>query len=155
MGPEKIKPYSSAPHSEPERLVMDLEMQWSGKKITNLALCEGDRRNPKVGNVFLRHLEGLVELNNIILVSTTNRKELFDKEAKRVGRLGVYVEIKLPDVTARKEIFEIHLRAAKEAGDLHPDIDLGQLAEAAKDFTGMDIVRVIQEACQYPLRRLE
>ena len=63
-------------------------------------------------------MDGVNALENILLIGMTNRKELLDPALLRPGRLEVHVEIPLPDVEGRREIFNIHFDALRKRGRL-------------------------------------
>jgi vesicle-fusing ATPase len=50
-----------------------------------------------VVNQLLTNLDGVESLNNIVVIGTTNRKDLIDEAVLRPGRLEMHVEIGLPD----------------------------------------------------------
>lgn len=112
-----------------------------------------DVRNSVV-NQFLGELDGLKELNNILVVGLTNYKEMLDPAVLRQGRMDVHVEIGLPDVDGRREIFDIHSAKIKENDLLHKDVNVDVLIEKMKGCSGADIQGVIRKAAKYSLERL-
>ena len=102
---------------------------------------QGDARHNDEVNEFL------VQLNNcnqrgILVVGTTNRKELIDPAALRAGRLEIHVEIKAPDEEMRKRLFEMYLRNRPLADDL----DIAELAKMTKGYASVDVTYVVNEA---------
>lgn len=55
-----------------------------------------------VVNQLLAKLDGVDQLNNILLIGMTNRKDMIDDALMRPGRLEVHVEISLPDGKSRQ-----------------------------------------------------
>ena len=53
-------------------------------------------------------------LNNILIIGMTNRKNMLDEAILRPGSLEIYLEIRLPDINGRKQIFEIHTRMMRK-----------------------------------------
>ena len=47
-------------------------------------------------NQLLTCIDGLKELNNILVIGITNRKDLIDEAILRPGRLEVHIEVSLP-----------------------------------------------------------
>ncbi|MCH7659623.1 MAG: CDC48 family AAA ATPase [Euryarchaeota archaeon] len=90
----------------------------------------------------LTELDGLEELEDVVVVATTNRPDLIDSALLRPGRLDRHVHVPVPDEEARRAIFEVHTREKP----LADDVDLDELAEAAEGYVGADIEAVCREA---------
>ncbi len=65
-----------------------------------------------------------------------------DKALMRAGRFDRQIEVGLPDVKEREEIFNVHLRPLK----LDPQLDRSFLARQTPGFSGADIANVCNEA---------
>lgn len=89
-----------------------------------------------VVNQLLSKIDGVNSLNNILVIGMTNRKDLIDPALLRPGRLEVHVEIGLPSERGREQILTIHTKKMLETGRLGHDVDLKQLAERTKNFSG-------------------
>eukprot|EP01026_Neomeris_dumetosa_P040801 TRINITY_DN3375_c0_g1_i5.p1 TRINITY_DN3375_c0_g1~~TRINITY_DN3375_c0_g1_i5.p1 ORF type:complete len:466 (-),score=68.45 TRINITY_DN3375_c0_g1_i5:94-1326(-) len=83
----------------------------------------------------------------------TNRKDLLDEALLRPGRLEVQVEIGLPDLKGREEIFRIHTQAMRTNGRLAEDVSLHYLATRAENYTGAEIKGVVNSATSYAVYR--
>jgi len=55
------------------------------------------------------------------ILALTNRRELIDSAILRPGRLEAHVEVPLPDVEGRAQIFKIHAEKMRESGRLKLD----------------------------------
>ena len=53
-------------------------------------------------------MDGVEELQNVLVVGLTNRPELIEPALLRPGRLEVHVQVGLPDRAGRQRILEIH-----------------------------------------------
>ena len=53
-------------------------------------------------------MDGVDQLNNILIIGMTNRKDMIDEALLRPGRLEVHMEIGLPDENGRLQILNIH-----------------------------------------------
>lgn len=80
--------------------------------------------------------------SGVIVVGITNRPDLVDASLLRPGRLDLIVYIGQPDESARLEILKIITQPMPLAGD----IDLASIAQAAKNFSGADLVALCREA---------
>lgn len=95
-------------------------------------------------NQFLAKLDGIEEIDNILIVGTTNRKDMMDEAILRPGRLEVHIKINLPDVQGRLEILDIHTQkiAAKNMGV----IDLEEIAERTEGYSGAELEGLVRSA---------
>ncbi len=96
----------------------------------------------RVVSQLLTELDGLEELEDVVVIATTNRPDLIDTALLRPGRLDRHVHVPVPDEEARKKIFEVHTRDKP----LADDIDLASLASKTEGYVGADIEAVCREA---------
>ncbi len=102
----------------------------------------------RVISQILTELDGLEDLHNVTVIAATNRPDMIDPALLRPGRFDRLVYIPIPNLEARKKIFEIHTRNKP----LADDIDLALLAKQAEGFTGADIASVCNEATMLSIR---
>jgi vesicle-fusing ATPase len=69
-------------------------------------------------NQILAKLDGVNTLDNILVIGTTNRRELLDEALLRPGRLEVQMEVPLPDREGRREILKIYFDPLRKRGRL-------------------------------------
>jgi vesicle-fusing ATPase len=81
-------------------------------------------------------MDGVEQLNNILIIGMTNRKDMIDEALLRPGRLEVHMEIHLPDEHGRLQILRIHTGGMAKAGYLESDVDIQELAALTKNFSG-------------------
>lgn len=106
-----------------------------------------------VVNQLLAKLDGVDQLNNILLIGMTNRKDMIDDALLRPGRLEVHMEISLPDESGRVQILKIHTAKMKESGKLDKDVDLEELGRLTKNFSGAEISGLVRSAASFALNR--
>ncbi len=104
----------------------------------------------RVVSQLLTELDGLEELEDVVVLAATNRPELVDDALLRPGRLERHVEVDAPDEPARREIFEIHTRDRP----LADDVDLAELAARTDGLTGADVEAICREAATVVVREL-
>jgi transitional endoplasmic reticulum ATPase len=102
----------------------------------------------RVVSQLLTELDGLEELEDVVVIATTNRPDLIDNALLRPGRLDRHVAVGKPDEAARREIFEIHTRDRP----LADDVDLYELVERTDGYVGADIEAVCREAATIAVR---
>ena len=84
----------------------------------------------------LTEMDGIEELNGVLVLAATNRKDLVDPALLRAGRFDFVLELPLPDADARKQIFGVHTQDKPLADDVRIDILAG---EASNGWNGADI----------------
>jgi len=95
-------------------------------------------------------MDGLKTRKNVIVIGATNRPEAIDNALRRPGRFDREIELRVPDKTGRKEIFQIHTRSMP----LTPDVDLDEMSDRTYGFVGADIAALCKEAAMNVLRRV-
>ena len=93
-------------------------------------------------NQLLTEMDGFGTNSGVIIMAATNRADILDKALLRAGRFDRQIHVDLPDVSERKEIFQVHLKPIKTDSSL--DIDF--LARQTPGFSGADIANVCNEA---------
>jgi transitional endoplasmic reticulum ATPase len=102
----------------------------------------------RVVSQLLTELDGLEELEDVVVVATTNRRDLLDEALLRPGRFDQHIHVTPPDTAARVKILEVHTRDRP----LADDVDLTALAERTEGFVGADIEAVCREAAAAAVR---
>ncbi|WP_260482828.1 CDC48 family AAA ATPase [Sphingomicrobium flavum] len=103
----------------------------------------------RVVNTILSEMDGLEELNNVVVIGATNRPNLVDPALLRPGRFDELIYVGPPDVAGRRRILAIHT----EGMPIAEDVDLESLARRATRFTGADLEDLTRRAGLIALRR--
>ena len=103
----------------------------------------------RVVNTILAEMDGLEELQSVVVIGATNRPALVDPALLRPGRFDELVYVGTPDKAGRETILKIH------AADmpLASDVDLGKVAADTERFTGADLEDVVRRAGLEALKR--
>lgn len=109
----------------------------------------GSQVGERVISQLLTEIDGLEDLENVIVIGATNRPDLVDPALLRPGRFDRVMMVSAPDKEARKEIFKIHTRETP----LADDVDLESLAAKTEGYSGADIAAVCKEAGMLALRK--
>jgi vesicle-fusing ATPase len=107
-----------------------------------------------VVNQLLSKIDGVEQLNNILVIGMTNRRDMIDDALLRPGRLEVQVEISLPDEDGRYEILNIHTSRMKQYKKINPDVDIREMAARTKNFSGAELEGLIRAAQSTAMNRL-
>jgi len=110
--------------------------------------------NDTVVNQLLSKIDGVDQLNNILVIGMTNRPDMIDDALTRPGRLEVQIEIGLPKESGRMQILNIHTNTMRTNGKLAADVDLAELANLTKNFSGAEIEGLVRAAQSCALNRL-
>ena len=96
-------------------------------------------------------LDGIDSPKNIVVIGTTNRKDLVDPAVLRPGRLGIVIEIGLPDEQSRLEILTIHTKDLRDYGLLEESVNLSEWAKQTENYTGAEIEQLVLNASHYAM----
>ncbi|XWV26542.1 vesicle-fusing ATPase [Tupanvirus soda lake] len=107
-----------------------------------------NNNNDKVVGQLLTMLDGVEEINNIIVFALTNRLDIIDPAILRPGRFGVHIKIDLPDIKGRHEILQIHCNELIKNNLFKPDVDLMLVAKETESFTGAELESLVQNTVQ-------
>ena len=103
----------------------------------------------RVVNTILAEMDGLEELQNVVVIGATNRPNLIDPALLRPGRFDELIYVGVPDTAGRRRILAIHT----EGMPLAPEVDLESLARRTERFTGADLEDLVRRAGLTALRR--
>ncbi len=103
----------------------------------------------RVISQLLTEMDGIVTLEDIVVIAATNRPDMVDSAVLRPGRFDRLIYVGEPDEKSRLQIFKIYTKEMP----LAKDVDLGQLANLTKYYSGADIESLCREAAMHTLRR--
>ncbi|MBB4152711.1 transitional endoplasmic reticulum ATPase [Sphingomonas jinjuensis] len=103
----------------------------------------------RVVNTILAEMDGLEELQSVVVIGATNRPNLVDPALLRPGRFDELVYVGVPNRAGRRRILGIQTGKMPLAGD----VDLDTLAERTERFTGADLEDLTRRAGLAALRR--
>lgn len=170
-GPEILNKYVGASEENIRNLFADAEKEWKEKgddselhliifdEIDAICKSRGSSRDgtgvgDSVVNQLLSKIDGVDSCQNVIVIGMTNRKDMLDEALLRPGRFEVHIEVGLPDLQGRVQIFTIHTSRARDNGMLAPDVDLLELATRAKNFSGAEIQGLVRSAQSFAMNKL-
>ena len=97
----------------------------------------------------LTEIDGLEELNNVLIIGATNRLDIVDEALLRPGRFDRIIKVPNPDIDGRKHIFEIHTKNKPLAND----VKISEIVRLTDDFSGAEIAAVANRAAITALKR--
>lgn len=114
----------------------------------NVGWSSNDERENTL-NQLLTEMDGFGTNSGVIVLAATNRADILDKALMRAGRFDRQIHVDLPELSERKEIFQVHMRGLT----LAPDFDLDTMAKHTPGFSGADIANLCNEAALYAARK--
>jgi transitional endoplasmic reticulum ATPase len=102
----------------------------------------------RVVNTILSEMDGLEELQSVVVIGATNRPNLIDPALLRPGRFDELIYVSVPDERGRRRILNIHT----EDMPLAEDVDLDAIAHRTPRFTGADLEDLVRRAGLFALR---
>jgi cell division protease FtsH len=118
------------------------EIDAVGRARGNKANLGGNDERESTLNQLLTEMDGFGTNSGVIILAATNRADILDKALLRAGRFDRQIYVELPELSDRKEIFQVHLRNVKTDGS----VDLDLLSRQTPGFSGADIANVCNEA---------
>ncbi len=103
----------------------------------------------RVISQLLTEMDGIVTLEDIVVIAATNRPDIVDPAVLRPGRFDRLIYVPEPDEKSRLEIFKIYTKNMP----LTKDVDIEHLATITKNYSGADIEALCGEAAMHALRR--
>jgi transitional endoplasmic reticulum ATPase len=118
----------------------------------------GTKVTERVLNQLLAEMDGLENLNNVIVIGATNRPDMLDSALLRPGRFDKILLVDAPDEKSREIILKIHTKnmplgdAKGVLTDKERSALLTELAKETAGYTGADLEAFAREAAMLALR---
>jgi len=109
----------------------------------------GSKVTERVLNQILAEMDGLQDLNDVLVIGATNRPDMLDPSLLRPGRFDKILLVNAPDEKSRLKILEIHTKNMP----LAKDIKLAEIVKRTDGYTGADIEGLVREAGMIALRK--
>ncbi len=103
----------------------------------------------RVISQLLTEMDGIVNLEDIVVIAATNRPDMIDTAVLRPGRFDRLIYVPEPDEQSRLQIFKIYTKDMP----LAKDVNVAQLAPISRNYSGADIAALCREAAMYALRK--
>ena len=94
-------------------------------------------------------MDGFESSHQVVVMAASNLLEKLDPALLRPGRFDRQVFVSPPDVGGREKVLHVHTKGKP----LHPDVDLGMVAQQTSGLTGADLANICNEAAIRCARR--
>jgi transitional endoplasmic reticulum ATPase len=103
----------------------------------------------RVISQLLTEMDGIVTLEDIVVIAASNRPDMVDPAVLRPGRFDRLIYVPEPDEKSKLQIFKIYTKNMP----LKKDVELSQLVTSARYYSGADIEALCREAAMVALRK--
>ncbi|CAB9506803.1 metalloprotease FTSH [Seminavis robusta] len=182
VGPSRVRDlFREARENAPCIIFID-EIDSIGRKRGKSSAMGGNDERENTLNQLLVEMDGFDPSAGVVCLAGTNRDDILDPALTRPGRFDRKIQVDLPDIQGRKEIFQVHLKKItlvegmgpvispdaksddnsdndKEEPEMTPEqrqaIDnvASRLAGLTPGFSGADIANICNEAAIVAARR--
>ena len=138
--------FDLAKEKAPSIIFID-ELDSVGAKRMDVA-TSGDREVQRTLMQLLAELDGFTPTCDIKIIGATNRPDILDDALLRPGRFDRIIDIGLPDIDGRTQIFQIHLANM----NVDKAIKARKLADMTEGASGAEIKSICTEAGMLAIR---
>ena len=102
----------------------------------------GSGSSDRMLSQLLTEMDGIQELQGVVVIAATNRVDMIDAALLRPGRFDKIIFVPNPDMNTREKILQIHTKGKP----LGQGIDFRKISEITEGFSGADITGVANTA---------
>lgn len=115
-------------------------------KMRGISMSDSTER---VVNQLLTELDGIEELEKVIVLAATNRRDLIDSALLRPGRIDSIIELEIPDKKTREKILKVHTKNMP----LERNIEFDDYLKKTDNWTGAEIESLCRNAGMNAIKR--
>ena len=118
----------------------------------------GAKVTERVLNQMLAEMDGLEDLNDVLVVAATNRPDMLDPAILRPGRFDKILLVGAPNEKGRESVLNIHTKKMplgegdKEFTKMEREKFIKDIAKQTEGYSGADMEAVVREAAMLALR---
>jgi len=144
VGASRVRDLFKTAREKSPAIVFIDEIDAIGKKRQN-RMGGGNEERDNTLNQLLVEMDGFSTDSSVIVLAATNRADILDNALLRPGRFDRTVEVILPTIKEREQIFGVHLRKIKTDENLPKSEYARKLAALTPGFSGADIMNICNE----------
>jgi AFG3 family protein len=153
VGPSRVRDlFASAKKHAPCIIFVD-EIDAIGKARGKSGSFGGNDERESTLNQLLVEMDGFGSSEHIVVLAGTNRPDVLDPALLRPGRFDRHIAVDRPDISGRRQIFEVHLKPLLLSTKITLKGIAQKLAVLTPGFSGADIANVCNEAALHAARR--
>ncbi|KAF8308747.1 ATP-dependent metallopeptidase Hfl [Clavulina sp. PMI_390] len=153
VGPSRVRDlFASARKHAPCIIFVD-EIDAIGKARGKGGNFGGNDERESTLNQLLVEMDGFGSSEHIVVLAGTNRPDVLDPALMRPGRFDRHIAVDRPDISGRRQIFEVHLKPLLLGSKITIESMAQKLSVLTPGFSGADIANVCNEAALHAARR--
>ncbi|PWN28831.1 ATP-dependent metallopeptidase Hfl [Jaminaea rosea] len=153
VGPSRVRDMFATARKHAPCIIFVDEIDAIGKARGKGGQFGGNDERESTLNELLVQMDGFSTDEHVVVLAGTNRPDVLDPALMRPGRFDRQIAIDRPDISGRKEIFDVHLKPLKLQGDVDRPLLAEKLAIFSPGFSGADIANVCNEAALIAARK--
>jgi len=135
--------FKKARENAPSIIFID-EIDAVGKKRSS-GMSGGNDERDNTLNQLLVEMDGFGTDSSVVILAATNRADILDSALLRPGRFDRQIDITLPNIKERAEIFKVHMKKIKLSKRYSIDEYAKKISALTPGFSGADIYNVVNE----------
>lgn len=152
VGASRVRDLFKTAREKAPSIVFIDEIDAVGKKRGG-RMGGGNEERDNTLNQLLVEMDGFSTDSSVIVLAATNRADSLDAALMRPGRFDRQIEIVLPTIKEREQIFNVHLKKIKCDPKLTKEEYARKLAALTPGFSGADIMNICNEGAIITARR--
>jgi AFG3 family protein len=145
VGASRVRDLFKKARAKAPSIVFIDEIDAVGKKRHGKMGGGNDERDNTL-NQLLVEMDGFATDTSVIVLAATNRADILDSALLRPGRFDRQVEVNLPSLEERAEIFKVHLKKIKVNETFDKETYAKKLSTLTPGFSGADIANICNES---------
>lgn len=146
VGPSRVRDLFAQARSMTPCIIFLDEIDAIGRKRGRGGFAGGNDERENTLNQLLVEMDGFASNSGVVVLAGTNRADVLDPALLRPGRFDRQIVIDPPDISGRRDIFNVHLRKIQVADPPGKDEIAKQMSTRTPGFAGADIANVCNEA---------
>lgn len=145
VGASRVRDLFKKARAKAPSIVFIDEIDAVAKKRHNNKGGGGNEERDNTLNQLLVEMDGFSTDSSVIVLAATNRSDILDPAILRPGRFDRQIEVNLPSLEERVEIFKVHLKKVTVSDQYDKETYAKKLASLTPGFSGADIENICNE----------
>jgi len=153
VGASRVRDLFKTAREKAPSIVFIDEIDAVGKKRNAGKGGGGNEERDNTLNQLLVEMDGFATDSSVIVLAATNRADSLDSALLRPGRFDRQVDVGLPNIKEREQIFKVHLRGISTDTNLSKTEYARKLSALTPGFSGADIMNICNEGAIIAARK--